>query len=1278
MNSFDRLRRRLSGWRTRATLGKLNRVTIQLGAQGRFEEYLDHCRRALDLARSYYGEDSTRLELWYFKAAIPNKALGRYDEAEECYRRALEITRAANGDSHPHEVGCLVPLAQVALLKGDYSSAASTFQRALTICRAAPEDVEEDEVVRCLCGLARVRVEEESFAEAESLIREARERVRAARSTWFDLSAIFFSKELLNLAIGYAAKGQPVAAESLWQEVLDLPTDSMEGVAQQLLIITRIHLGRGDYASAEPPCRAAIETFRALRIPDPNYAACLDILANLSNQKGDHRSAETLYKEALQIFRAIHLEDDPRAAGVLAQLSMTYCMQGDFAAAEPLLRKASEIYRSHRGEDPLLYAQRLGELAEVYSGVKDYNSAEKCNRESLEILETTLDQLHPDVTRRIYQLGALYRQVGNYASAEPLLRRALEAHRNDAGRDDLDYACALDDLAALYRQMGDYESAIPMLHEAIEVFGRARNAGTPDAAHNLAVCLTNLAHLHKDLGDADAAEPLYRELLEINRSEQPLNPREEANALDNLAGVYMYRGELEAAEPLIRQALEIYRQVRGEGEFHYALCLANLATVLDRRGDLASAEPLFREALAVLRAFSGEDHPDVAHVLLNLACLLARRGDAKGAVRLLEEVNAIDDRMIGQVSSIGSERQRIGYLHKVLGHSYVFLSLVLQHLNDASSAVNSALDLALRRKAISAEATAAQREAILGGKYPALEPKLRELAALRIQIARKTLAGPGPEGLEAHLRGLGQCVAQRERLEAELARQIPEMNLERKLRASDRRAVALNLPAGVVLIEFVWLPIVDFQAMEALGESGWNTPRYVAFVLPGGAPDEVRMIDLGEAEPIDRLIAEFRAGIISEAAAEEDRDVVKRLKEATRSIQGGAGAELRAALFDRLAPALGNRARLMIAPDGDLTRLPFEVLPTEDGRRLIDGYQISYLSCGRDVLRLGEAHVGQPSAPLVVADPDFDLLSATIPSAPPRPDDRVEALRLGQGEETLTTEHPLLARAPAGCRPAHQSRDLDRDRSAYCFHRLPGTRAEGEQVANRLGVAPWLDVAALEGRLKAACRSPRILHVATHGFFLPDQQRDLNREGRGLGFDVGGFSSEENGPVRLSGPMMENPMLRSGLALAGANTWLKAGTLPEEAEDGLLTAEDVTGLDLLATELVVLSACETGLGQAHVGEGVFGLRRAFVLAGAKTLVMSLWKVPDEPTCELMEDFYRRLLAGEGRAEALRQAQLALQAKYPDPFYWGAFICQGDPGPLSTLGHRPCSAAEVFG
>jgi hypothetical protein len=441
-------------------------------------------------------------------------------------------------------------------------------------------------------------------------------------------------------------------------------------------------------------------------------------------------------------------------------------------------------------------------------------------------------------------------------------------------------------------------------------------------------------------------------------------------------------------------------------------------------GDQAGALPLIRRAMEVWRTALGEDHPNFGTGLRNFVWFYAATGRAREAMPSMEQATAIDDRMIGQVFAIGSGRQRIVYLNTILGNLPGFLSLVLQHLSDSRDAIQAAFELVVRRKAVVAEALATQRDALLGGRYTALEPRLRDLTALRMQIARKTLAGPGPEGLEPHLRALADWEAQKERLEAELVRQIPEMNLEQKLRAADRRA--------------------------------------------------------------------------------------------------------------------------------------------------------------------------------------------------------------------------------------------------YHFHRLPGTRAEGERVAMLLDVSPWLDANALAGRVKTACRSPRILHLATHGFFLPDQERDLNREGRGLGVDFGGFSGARDGQGRLSGPMMENRMLRSGLALAGANTWLRAGNPPEEAEDGLLTAEDVTGLDLLATELVVLSACETGLGQAHVGEGVFGLRRAFVLAGARTLVMSLWKVPDEPTRELMEDFYRRLLGGEGRAEALRQSQLAMKAKYSDPFYWGAFICQGDPSPLGAV------------
>jgi CHAT domain-containing protein len=540
-------------------------------------------------------------------------------------------------------------------------------------------------------------------------------------------------------------------------------------------------------------------------------------------------------------------------------------------------------------------------------------------------------------------------------------------------------------------------------------------------------------------------------------------------------------------------------------------------------------------------------------------------------------------------------------------------------------AVGAELDLVLRRKGAGLEALAAQREAVLGGRYPALADRLRELTALRMQIVQGMLAPAGPQAPEAGRQRLAESQERRVRLEAELARQIPEMDLAAKLRTVDRQVVALALPEGSALVEFVRFHPFDFAAVPARGEGQWQPPRYLAFVLPAGEPDNIHMLDLGEAEPIDAMIATFRAHVTGEAKGERGARPATYGGDLSRT-----GAAVRTALFDPLLPALNGRSRLYLAPDGELTRLPFEILPAEQGRFLIDGYRISYLGTGRDVLRFGAIASGRAGPPFILGDPDFDLAAGA--EGKPEP-------------------------APATGALGRRSLDALR-RGLKGFERLPGTAQEAKQISDLLGVSPRLAAAALEGPLKA-CRSPHIFHAATHGFFLPGQARGPGvawRGPRALGWDV--ISGE-----LVAGPGLENPLLRSGLVLGGFNTWIQGGTLPAEAEDGALTAEDVSGLDLSDTELAVLSACQTGLGEVRTGEGVLGLRRAFVVAGVKTVIMSLWKVPDEATQELMVDFYQRLLSGEPRFAALRAAQLSLKAKYPDPRIWGAFILEGDPGPL---------------
>ena len=814
----------------------------------------------------------------------------------------------------------------------------------------------------------------------------------------------------------------------------------------------------------------------------------------------------------------------------------------------------------------------------------------------------------------------------------------------------------------LYQQ-GRYDQAIELVTETLELTRQSLGEEHPD----FAASLSNLAESYRVMGNYDAAEPLYKQAREIVRNALGEEHPDFADSLSNLAGFYSSRGIYTVAEPFLKQSMKIYRTALGEGHPSFANSLNNLAELYADMGDYVAAEPLYKQSMEILRNALGEEHPSFARILNNLARLYTATGRENAALTLMEQAAGIDDRMIGQVFSIGSESQRMAYISGMQGSVHMLLSVVSQYLANEPQAVRSALELLLRRKAVGAEALAAQRDAVLGGNYPGLEPELRELTALRMQIAQKTLAGPGPEGLAAHGQQLAEWNARKEELERVLAHQIPEMNLEAKLRSADRQMVASALPDGFALVEFIRFPVVDFHAVPARGESPLKPARYLAFVLPAGEPDNVQMVDLGEAEKIDAMIAELRESIISGDKNRGARDLGAMPNSGART--NAVEFELKETIFDPICTVLGDCRHLFLAPDGDLTRLPFEVLPTADGRRLIDDYHISYLGAGRDVLRFDAESTGQSAKPMVIADPDFDLTADLTLESPQQLGKRKSKFwerLIHRGRDVMPVESRAATSQAADKGKilsedkSHGRLSRDVDRSTIHFSRLPGTRVEGESLAGMLDVQAWIEGEALEARLKAS-RSPQILHLATHGFFLEDQKRDPNREWRDLGAIVGA----EGEMGRLSGSRLENPLLRSGLALAGANTWLTEGNPPAEAEDGILTAEDVSGMDLLNTELVVLSACETGLGEIRTGEGVFGLRRAFVLAGAKTLVMSLWKVPDQQTQELMDDFYRRILDGIPRAEALREAQLAMKARYPHPFYWGAFICQGDFSPIKN-------------
>lgn len=919
-------------------------------------------------------------------------------------------------------------------------------------------------------------------------------------------------------------------------------------------------------------------------------------------------------------------ENHPLYLVTLNNIAQLYFNTGNYAEAEPIYNKILNLCGEDDEERCSYLVAGLGNRAQLYWQLGRFEEAEADFLKAMRLsLEHKSAQLHYPVI--LDNLAGLYLATGRYDEAEPLYTKALASWRLAYKEDHPDTLKSMSGLSELYRAMGNYAEAAKLQTQVLKALYKKYGKYHPDVARSL----NNLALIYSDSGSYEEAEPLFRHSLDIRIQTLGAEHPDTSIAMNNLAYLCQSMNRYDEAAPLYRRALALRGRAYGQDHPVFATALNNLGLLLYGTGDYETAETLWKRSLEIWLASYGEGHPSISRGLTNLGQLYIATDRADEGMSLLTQSALIGDRFIGQIFSIGSESDYMAYLRTLQTEFDSYLSALLQFFPDDNKAVRTGFELVLRRKAIVAEALAVQREMVLSGRYPDLAPMLKEMLALRVQIARRTLAGPGRLSVKEHTRQLEDLNARREELEKTLAQQIPEMNMEQRLRQVNMSAVADCLPDDAALIEFVRINIFDFKALPAQRQTQWKPPHYVAFVLHGKDTKRIRILDLGDAFETDLMIAALRRKITGER---EDTDE-RHLKIIKAAGEYDAGKEtpdnnvnLRKRIFDPLVKAFGDCKKLFLSPDGDLSRLPFEVLPADKHGYLIETYMISYLSVGRDLLRFQHEGTGHKTAALVVADPDFDLTDTQANSV-------------------------TDADVPAGWHPNEL-----RGTTIGLFQRLEGTRAEGKQIAKLLGVIPLLDRMALEGSIKA-CQSPTILHIASHGFFLPDQIIEPGHEPFGLGF-ASSSTPEAAQPNMLR---LDNPLVRSGLALAGANTWRKGGTLPAKAEDGLLTAEDVTGLDLLETDLVVLSACGTGLGKVFIGEGVFGLRRAFIIAGAKTLIMSLWKVPDKQTQELMEIFYSFILQGQPPPDALRKAQLQMRNKMGGPYYWGAFICQGSTRPL---------------
>jgi CHAT domain-containing protein/Tfp pilus assembly protein PilF len=1019
------------------------------------------------------------------------------------------------------------------------------------------------------------------------------------------------------------------------------------------------------FLQSEQSMRIARRVFGEI---NDDVASTLGWIAERNVERGDFAAAKRSSQQALSILTKLHGASDWRTIDArwslgdidkYAQLTTderrdlfapdgadrtfnVLCQKGEWGRAAAYAKRTLNIRRRILGEAHPAYAANLNNLADVYRSQGDYVQAKRLLQEALTIRQRILPPSHPGYAQGLNSLANLYYWEGDVIQAEALFRESMEIVKKSQGRKNLSYVTLVNNMGEVYLDQGDFARAEPMLREALEGTRTFLGEMHPDYAGSL----SKLACLYVAEQAYARAEPLVRQSLEIRKKVQGVTHPDYGASLNNLAQVYLRLGDYARAEALCRESLAVIKQTRGEAHPDYAACLGNLAGLFLTKGDVARAKPLFIQAEAITQKTLGDMHPDHAVSLNALASSYLTEGDFARAEPPCRRALEIMERHFAAIGQVQSERRQLAFARTLRINLDAFLSVGL----DTPVMPDDLYQHVLRWKGA---AFIRQRAGRALHSRPEFKSIFQELAGIDVRLSNAAFRGPSGGDRTAWEQEIDQLTIQKDSLEGKLAAQSAALQTAQShfdLLPSELRQ---RLPANVALIDFLeyWHTSPAADRRSAIHYER----RLTAFVLRRDQP--IVRIELGPAQSLGAAAERWRQAIVDRGGgAEEALDTKTAL--ATELPQHA----LKSAIWRPLEKYLKGAEIVLVSPDGVLNQVPFAALPgNEPGSYLLEEIKLAVVPVPRLIPQfLGEHNVAAGGNPppstakpdensiLIVGDVDYGPVSANM-----------QALKVGNGS----------VRSP--------------DRfAAMQFTALPYTATEMAQVKHEFQthfpagqVRTLSKSAATESAFQREGPHSRWLHLATHGFFAPPaltsvfsvSQADPNRAIEPFGHDG------------LSGL---HPGLLSGLALANANA--RAGSSPD---NGILTAVAVAGMDLERVELAVLSACETGLGTVADGEGLLGLQRAFQIAGARTTIASLWKIPDQTTSELMAAFYENLWGKKvSKLDALRDAQLTIlrgarrgeplkdsgrsldfehsgflkssSLRLP-PFEWAAFVLSGD-------------------
>ncbi len=906
------------------------------------------------------------------------------------------------------------------------------------------------------------------------------------------------------------------------------------------------------------------------------------------------------------------------------QKVLQFYQQGAYGEVLAASEKTLTLAEKEFGAQDPMYAIVLAVVALSQHEMGQLQTAEVNYQRSLAILKKTTQPEFRVFIGNVYAgLGRMEHGKGNYTKAESLLNESAGVLERSVGTNDLNYSNTINDLGNLYKDKGDYGRSETLLKQAADI--RKKALGETSAVYG--VSLNNLGSLYEQMGDYERAATHYENALGIWRSslgsEHPLI----ANGTNNLAGVLVKYGGYEQAIRIYTVSLNICEKVYGTKHEKYITTLSNLGNVYRQMRNPAEAERLLSRAIELRKENLGENNVDFLFSLNNLGLVKMDVGAYAESEKLLLRALALSKEFFGSThqytavctSNVGMMYWKKGSIDKAAAYLKQSLNISLDRIDKVFPALND--------KDKTSFYSTVQKDFELFAYFTAENHRrIPSLVAdmYNYTIATKALLLNTSNKIKKRILGSGDAALidlyQEWKTKKNRLAQVWQMSTSGKAKSGIDQA---SLEAEVEALEKKLSSSSELFAASA-DKKRYTSKDIQKALKPGEAVVELVRYRKFNFEFTDTV---HYAAILIRHNADQPEMVVfengnyleTRGASAYRNCIANAIPDTRSydAFWKPVAAKLSGTQTIFVSPDGVYNQINLNSLyNTVTKKYVIEETEIQQVTNTKDVLSLPKKATIRNA--MMLGFPDYKT----------HPADRFQN---NVREETEQI-----------------SDSVKRSFSNTVITPLPGTLSEVNTIASifkekNIEVQVVTGVRANESFVKKV-ESPSVMHIATHGFFLADLPEGTE-EGRGsfLGFET----------VKVD----ENPLLRSGILLAGAEKSFSGERAANE--DGVLSAYEAMTLNLDETQLVVLSACETGLGEVKNGEGDYGFQRALIIAGAEAVVMSLWKVSDQVTQELMTEFYRYWVDNRPKREAFLMAQNKVRQSHPEPYFWAPFVMIGN-------------------